>query len=152
VQTIPFSHADDSQAWNEVRWTAVAQAAVEQIGRATGFTIDPLTALPLPRPDEDCFAVSLDGASRELTSLSLAQVRCYLRDHASQLLQRRGRQVYFGGWRPDRGSPRVLLDLVVLIGNGDEARDVGRRQRQDCIYNLRTGEEIWLRHRGRAAA
>lgn len=92
--------------WNEVRWAAVAEAAVSALRRETGFIIDPLTARLLPPTQEDCFAVSLAGASRELPAPTVAQVRGYARDHAGRLLRQRRQKVYLGGWRPDAGSRR----------------------------------------------
>jgi hypothetical protein len=140
------------QGWNEVRWAAIAEAAIIALERDGGFTIDPQTARVLPPADEDCFAVSLAGAGCVLPDPTVEDIRAYARAHAGQLLRQRRQRVYLGGWRPDRDSLCTVLDLTVVLDDEQAARDLGRRQGQDCIYNLRTGEEIALRRRTRIAA
>lgn len=69
--------------------------------------------------------------------ISATAILDYVERHAAEL----GNGVYLGGWVD---GAELVLDLVQIIPDRETAEDIGRLGAQDAIFNLVTGETIYL--------
>ena len=113
----------------------------DKIRSHVGFTINPLTTCSI---DSDSWAASSSGYESKFAEEPSRAV--LLRDIASKLLATAVSNVplYFGGW-PQDGC--YYLDLSRLILSREEAVDFARANNQEAIFNLRTGETLFVSRR-----
>ncbi len=104
-----------------------------------GATVDPSGA---PVAQDYGYVVALAGHECPIVGDSprlRAAVIKYVDTVAPILTQRAGR--YVGGWAD--GSGYLILDVVEILSDRDEALTVGRARGQTAIFDLSSGTEVY---------
>lgn len=140
----------------QVRWARrIADLALWRLREDTGFTIDPwmVELASASAGNGDLWAVSIAGACQRYASpVDRCDIAAYLSRYAQRLCDRRSPRLYFGGWI-DPSTSEVVFDLTLLVPDEAQAVRLGIRHKQQSIYNLATGQLLYLNAEpGRKAA
>lgn len=127
------------------------QTLAEQITENGGFTLDPVTGRTLVVGTDTGWAIALPGTERligeNLTENAFGEA---LSDVLASIPADDRENVKVGGWySPERGY-MIELTTVLHVDRGT-AELIGDIRNQDAIFNLATGEEIFI-HRAPVSA
>ena len=146
VRKSESKYSPDEPRDDHGRWTSdgggdgtTAQGLSEHLAREGGFTYQPVTQ---SMPKEGYALSILPGHEavfeRDVTA---EDVRAYMEQHAAAL---QNPNAHFGAWR-DPTSGKVYFDISIVEPDRARAVSLGKTHGQISIFNLGTGETVYLK-------
>ena len=123
-----------------------ANLILSHIPADEGFTVDPITALPVVA---DAWSVSIPGYETKFDrKTTRAKIISDIREKNEMIFNSK-EKLLFGGW-PQYGH--FFFDLSKLIASKAKALAFAEESEQDAIFHLSTGEVLYLKPPKRRAA